>query len=132
MYFDDNMPGGSIAVDIPIGEGNLAISPYADAFFKSGLKFYNAGASILIKKIDGESANFYFGGGGGFARLDVSVGGLGGALNGFAANGIAGVEFAAGESMNIFVQGKYIIAFGDLDGVRNFAAQAGISIPFGE
>ncbi len=27
MYFDDNMPGGSIAVDIPIGEGNLAISP---------------------------------------------------------------------------------------------------------
>ena len=131
IYFDENPIGGMISVDIPVGEGGLAISPFGEVFYKDILKLYNGGVNVIMKRPAGENAKIYFGAGGGFSKVEIDLGIVSASSSEFMADGVAGIEFSVGESMAIFAQGKWIGTFGDAE-ARNFAAQAGIAFSFGE
>jgi len=127
MFFDNNTPGAHLSIDIPVGEGSFAISPFADIFHKSEQKIYGGGLNFLIKRPVGESSQWYAGVGGGFASVKT----LNGSSSGAMADVVVGLEFGVSEKAAIFSQGKWIGTFGG-SSVRNFALQAGVSFGFGE
>ena len=154
MFFDNSIPGAHLSVDIPVGEGSFAISPFADIFHKSESKIYGGGLNALIRKPAGESSTFYIGAGGGLAsvKVEASAGGATASASKTSgmANVVAGLEFGVSEKAAIFAQGKWIGTFGgssttanvsvggttvavpiDLQ-IRHFALQAGVSFSFGE
>ena len=128
VYFDETVPGGHLSIDIPVGGGKFAISPFADIFSKDILKIYGGGVNIMLKREAGEKSTVYFGAGGGVASVDVAKAGSKTQSMG---NAVVGLEFSVGEKASIFVQGKWIGTFGDYE-LRNFAGQAGVSFSFGE
>jgi hypothetical protein len=154
MFFDNNIPGAHLSVDIPVGEGSFAISPFADFFHKSESKIYGGGLNALIKKPAGESSTFYFGAGGGLAnvKVEASVPGATASASKTSAmaNVVAGLEFGVSEKTSIFAQGKWIGTFGGSDAtanvsvagttvtvpidlqIKHFALEAGVAFSFGE
>jgi len=154
MFFDNNIPGGNLSLDFPIGEGKLALSPFVDVFYKSESKLYDGGLNLLWNFGSGDSGNFYLGAGAGVGYVDIGVGVPGASVSAsktqFAADVVAGFSFGSSESLSFYAQGKWIGVFGggssnatvniaglgtttvpvDLE-LRNFAVQVGLNVPMG-
>jgi hypothetical protein len=159
VHLDENTPGIMAAVDIPLGDGVLGVSPFIDLFSKAGSQIISGGLNALIKKAEGK-AWVYIGGGGGFGYIKSDAEYMGGGATQKVsasktqgmANGIVGVEYWGSDKISVFAQARFIALFGgsgtmvplvppaDSDGsttfdvdlaVRSFAFQLGLSLKFG-
>ena len=158
IHLDENTPGIMAAVDIPLGEGVLGVSPFIDIFSKSRSQIIGGGLNALIKKAEGK-AWVYLGGGGGFGYIKSEMEYIGGGVTQKVsaskiqrmANGIVGVEYWGSDKISVFAQARFIALFGgsgtivplepeaddgdttfDVDlAVRSFAFQVGLSLKFG-
>lgn len=152
IFFNDNEPGGGVSVDL--GDAGLGFSPYVDYFGNSGLRVFGGGVNIVAKRAGGAQSQLYLGVGGGIASVEVeetSAGITGSASKTQAmADFVLGIEFDLHENIGGFFQVKWLGTFGggrvditgQVDGrtvtipdainleLRNFAAQAGVSIGF--
>lgn len=161
IHFDENVPGVNIALDIPFGEAENAISPFADFFYNSRNQIYTGGLNLVVKKYVGAKGQVYFGGGGGVGYLksktDYTTADtppttvqISASKTQGMADALFGVEYEATERAAIFVQARWIGLFGgssqandqgikDANGnvvaadlaVKAFALQAGIAFHFG-
>lgn len=155
VHFDEDLPGVSVAVDIPIGEGNLAFGPFGDYHFKGGSRVAAAGVNLLVRRPAGSKAWMYIGAGGGIGNVksenDWSDGTIRETLEAkktqTMANAVVGFDYATTERASMFIQLRWMGMFGgdgtevavptgesvtaDLD-VKALSAHVGLAIHFGE
>ena len=159
IHLDENTPGIMAAVDIPLGESVVGVTPFIDIFSKSGSQIIDGGLNFLIKKAEG-SAWVYIGGGGGWGYIKSGTEYMGGGQTHKVSasksqgmmNGIVGIEYWSSDKISVFGQARYIALFGgtgtkvplnppadsdestsfDADlAVKSFAFQVGLSFKFG-
>jgi hypothetical protein len=155
VHLDENSPGVTAALDVPIGGSVFGVSPFFDFHSKSGSQVLGVGINVLIKKAEGK-AWVYLGGGGGYGSVRserdfLSAAGtatqkVSSSKGQAMADAVFGVEYNATEKAAIFIQAKWLGFFGGNDqtvalpdgtsstvdlGIRNFAFHVGLSFRMG-
>jgi hypothetical protein len=123
VVFDGTVPGGGLAIDIPMGDRPIALSLGAEYYKKSGVTTIYAPVMGLYKTEAGESAQIYLGAGSGIRYSASSTKAL--------AAGVGGLNFKVGEKIGLFAEISYYRVF--VSGADNtIVGKAGISFSLGE
>jgi len=157
VHLDENSPGVTAALDVPIGGSVFGVSPFFDFHSKSGSQVLGVGINVLIKKAEG-NAWVYLGRGGGYgsvrserdflSEVGTATQKVSTSKGQAMANAVFGVEYNATEKAAIFIQAKWLGFFGGKDqivslpdpdappvpvnlAIRNFAFHVGLSFRMG-
>ncbi len=131
VVFDGTVPGGGLAIDIPMGDRPIALSLGAEYYKKSGVTTIYAPVMGLYKTEAGESAQIYLGAGSGIGYSKISIAGVSASSTKALAAGVGGLNFKVGEKIGLFAEISYYREF--VSGADNtIVGKAGISFSLGE
>ena len=126
FIFDGSQPGGGVAIDLPMSDKPYGITIAAEYYKKSGVSTVPVRGLAMYQAPAGETANFYFGVGGGLIYSKVSIAGVSASTTKGLASGVAGLKFSVSESMGFYGEVGYDRAV--TSGAKNLlSARAGIS-----
>jgi hypothetical protein len=131
VVFDGTVPGGGLAIDIPMGDQPVQISLGAEYYKKSGVTTIYAPVMGVYKTEASESAQIYFGAGSGIGYSKISILGISASSTNALAAGVGGIDFKVSDKMGIFAEVSYYRVF-ESGAANTIAGKAGISFSLGE
>ena len=131
MIFDGSIPGGGVAVDIPMSDKPYGITLSTEYYKKSGVTLMPVRIMAMFMTPAGEKADFYLGAGSGLYYTKVKILAASASTTKALGTAVAGINFKASESFGIYIEGGIDRAL--TSGASNdIGARAGISFGVGE